>query len=392
MSTTEMKPWQRDYALDCLLDIEAIYHRHYNHRTSSPFEAVKKHIVAAELADGVLRVADDKSWAYALSTTKVTTKMALFQNITIGQRRPGDRVLSKIAASWTDSGWLREFHRLTETPSSLWIQVWANDVDAERELLKVAQRVGSKVSTFGDVFAWYLIARESSGLFEQDYIYAADRVVDVADQHYCAIAPLSVDVRASSAALAASLPSLSFANHYSNYNATDAWSALALRGYFPDPSRIEKPAEMNKKWHAKHGHEPSVLQDTVLRAQLPAVEAVLRAFPVEHDKWHRIRLMRLAPGGGELQRHTDQVDVDSGVGVGQLMRIHVPLITNPHVVFTVWNKNDAPINVNMPVGEAWMLDTRWPHRAINGGETERIHLVMDVVTTPTLLELLPRGR
>ncbi len=32
----------------------------------------------------------------------------------------------------------------------------------------------------------------------------------------------------------------------------------------------------------------------------------------------------------------------------------------------------------MKLGEMWFLDTRKPHRAVNGGDEERTHLVVDV--------------
>ena len=38
--------------------------------------------------------------------------------------------------------------------------------------------------------------------------------------------------------------------------------------------------------------------------------------------------MNLAPGGGELERHTDQVDPDAGVNDAKLMRFHFPIVTN----------------------------------------------------------------
>ena len=49
----------------------------------------------------------------------------------------------------------------------------------------------------------------------------------------------------------------------------------------------------------------------------------------------------------------------------------------------------APEVTNMAVGEAWYLDTRKPHQAINGGDTDRIHLVVDVQSNDKLLALLP---
>ena len=42
----------------------------------------------------------------------------------------------------------------------------------------------------------------------------------------------------------------------------------------------------------------------------------------------------------------------------------------------------------MKVGEAWYLDVRKPHRAVNGGDTERIHIVVDVVSNQELRNLI----
>jgi hypothetical protein len=38
----------------------------------------------------------------------------------------------------------------------------------------------------------------------------------------------------------------------------------------------------------------------------------------------------------------------------------------------------------MKKGECWFLDTRKPHKAINGGVEERIHLVVDIITEKEL--------
>ena len=45
-------------------------------------------------------------------------------------------------------------------------------------------------------------------------------------------------------------------------------------------------------------------------------------------------------------------------------------------------------DVNMKVGEAWYLDVRKPHRAINGGMDDRIHIVVDVESNEELRNML----
>jgi hypothetical protein len=283
-----------------------------------------------------------------------------------------------VAATWSSPEWRDQFARLLAEPSALWIQVPVRDNETIEHVSRVAQRVGTKVSTFGDIFAWFLHEPTVDNLF------GSPRPRQVHPVHHYGIVPFDCDITSHVQAFASQVFALkmSYQDHYSNYNAKHAWSALSIRGYAPDVQMIAKPSEMNAKWKAAHAHEDFHLQDTTLRAQLPAIEPLLSAFGAVD--WHRIRLMRLQPGGGELQRHTDQVDADSGFGVGQLMRIHVPLKTNPEVIFTVWDANDVPKHVHMPTYSAYALDTRWPHRAINGGTDERIHLVMDAVTTPDL--------
>jgi hypothetical protein len=98
--------------------------------------------------------------------------------------------------------------------------------------------------------------------------------------------------------------------------------------------------------------------------------------------------MRLKPGGGELERHTDQVDPDSGGSMGKLARIHFPIKTNDDVKFTVWDVIGNPQTIHMAAGECWFLDTRKPHMAINAGSEERIHLVVDIETEKGLYDKL----
>ena len=166
-----------------------------------------------------------------------------------------------------------------------------------------------------------------------------------------------------------------FTNHYSNYNKRNSWSAISLRGYTPDWAFITKPAEMSKKWKEENKDVEFKLQDTELRKMFPEVEDLLKLLP---GKPHRIRFMKLSPDGGELQRHTDQVDPDAGVGDGKLMRFHFPIETNKEVIFNQWDWDAKLVEAHMKVGECWYIDVRKPHRAINGGTEERTHLVVDI--------------
>jgi DNA modification methylase len=180
-----------------------------------------------------------------------------------------------------------------------------------------------------------------------------------------------------------------WADHYAVYNKRGTWQAVALRGYGGDPGFIIKPAEMSRKWKAEHPKEMGwKLKDSPLYDTLPGIRALVSRLP---GKKHRVRLMRLAPGNGELTRHSDITDPDAGTKPGQLLRIHLPLVTNPLVVFRSWTPDGARQTAHMAAGETWYLDTRKPHTARNDGAAERIHVVADVESTPALLALTGRA-
>jgi hypothetical protein len=56
-----------------------------------------------------------------------------------------------------------------------------------------------------------------------------------------------------------------------------------------------------------------------------------------------------------------------------LTRVHVPLVTNPSVVFTMEDGEH-----HMEVGKAYRMNTLSVHAVANKGETARTHLVFDI--------------
>jgi len=93
--------------------------------------------------------------------------------------------------------------------------------------------------------------------------------------------------------------------------------------------------------------------------------------------WGRSRLMGLAPGA-EVPPH-----VDVHYHWRTHMRVHIPVITNPGVVFTVGGKS-----VHMAPGECWVFDSFMLHDVQNRGSDKRIHLVLDTVGGGRLWELV----
>ncbi len=97
--------------------------------------------------------------------------------------------------------------------------------------------------------------------------------------------------------------------------------------------------------------------------------------------WGRSRLMGLG-AGAEVPAH-----VDVHYYWRTHLRIHIPIVTNPGVVFTCGGES-----VHMAPGECWVFDSfRW-HEVVNGGSERRVHLVLDTTPTERLWELVESAR
>ena len=80
----------------------------------------------------------------------------------------------------------------------------------------------------------------------------------------------------------------------------------------------------------------------------------------------RSRLMRLN-AGAEVTPH-----VDFNYHWYSRVRIHIPIVTNPEVIFHCGDQQ-----IHMQAGECWIFDSwRW-HNVINAGDQDRVHLVVD---------------
>ena len=93
--------------------------------------------------------------------------------------------------------------------------------------------------------------------------------------------------------------------------------------------------------------------------------------------WGRSRLMGLA-AGAEVPKH-----IDVHYYWRTHVRIHVPVITNPGVLFTC---NDE--TVHMEGGECWVFDSFALHNVRNNGTQRRVHLVLDTVGGGKLWDLV----
>lgn len=84
--------------------------------------------------------------------------------------------------------------------------------------------------------------------------------------------------------------------------------------------------------------------------------------------WGRSRLMGLA-AGARVPAH-----VDVNYYWRTHLRIHIPIVTSPKVLFTCGDRT-----IHMAPGECWTFDSFQLHDVHNGGVEKRIHLVLDTV-------------
>ncbi|MEM7359123.1 MAG: aspartyl/asparaginyl beta-hydroxylase domain-containing protein [Pseudomonadota bacterium] len=80
----------------------------------------------------------------------------------------------------------------------------------------------------------------------------------------------------------------------------------------------------------------------------------------------RSRLMKLA-AGAQVTPH-----VDFNYHWYNRVRIHIPIVTNPEVIFYCGDEQR-----HMQAGECWIFDSWREHNVINSSDQDRVHLVID---------------
>jgi hypothetical protein len=98
-------------------------------------------------------------------------------------------------------------------------------------------------------------------------------------------------------------------------------------------------------------------------ARAPYIEQVLASF---NEVFGRSRLMRLG-GNCAVPEH-----FDANYHWYNRVRIHIPITTNPQVLFYC-----GDTHVHMAAGETWIFDSWKAHRVENASDRTRVHLVID---------------
>ena len=151
--------------------------------------------------------------------------------------------------------------------------------------------------------------------------------------------------------------------HFNKAHYEGDWSALPLRSINGALTNVIPGCK-----------DDDVFSDTVLMEQCPYIKSILAQFRCEHKA---TRFLKLKPGA-IIKEHND---ADLSYEMGEA-RIHVPILTNPLVEFYIDNER-----VDMQSGSCWYMNFNLPHRINNFGDTDRVHLVMDIVVNDSIREM-----
>ena len=116
------------------------------------------------------------------------------------------------------------------------------------------------------------------------------------------------------------------------------------------------------------------MQETPHLKSCPYTRQVMASFG---EVFGRSRLMQLA-AGAEVTEH-----VDFNYHWFSRVRIHIPIITNPKVIF-----HCADQQTHMQAGECWIFNSWQKHRVVNDSEQDRIHLVIDTAGSSRFWQLV----
>lgn len=155
-------------------------------------------------------------------------------------------------------------------------------------------------------------------------------------------------------------------SHYNTAHYSGSWTVLPLRSMHGDASN---PIAV----HAAALQEND-FRDTPLMDQCTYIPQILSFFQCELTM---VRLMKL-DAGAVIKEHRD---TDMSFEEGEC-RLHIPVITHPAVEFYIEEEK-----IPMKEGECWYLNLSLPHRVVNPGPVDRIHLVIDCMVNDWVKEL-----
>jgi len=121
-------------------------------------------------------------------------------------------------------------------------------------------------------------------------------------------------------------------------------------------------------------------KDTEYMQKTPYIKEILDALPAQV---HVVRLLKINTGFS-LPPHRDGTRY--AYDGGTICRLHLPIYTSPEVTFVIDN-----IEHHLEPGRLYYTDVSRIHTVHNRGTSDRVHLVIDVASTPEMLEMIKNG-
>lgn len=160
----------------------------------------------------------------------------------------------------------------------------------------------------------------------------------------------------------------------------EQWSSFSLRQQRYEVHRDTQTVGLVYDPDFRHSHPTKLPMLQTFQQALQPILGQVAAFYEESTKGQalikqnglgyfvRATLVRLK-AGGEIAAHQDL-----NFSLTHSHRVHVPIVTNPGVVFTVGNEA-----MHMPAGAIYEINNRRMHSVANEGSDDRVHLILDFV-------------
>jgi len=152
----------------------------------------------------------------------------------------------------------------------------------------------------------------------------------------------------------------------------DYWSGMLLR----NPTGETTGVRVNDLIS-----DDGTFRDTEYMQRTPYIKSILDELPAEILS---VRVLKVKTGGS-LTPHQDGQQYSFKRGT--ICRLHLPIYTSPDVAFVI-----DGIEYHLEAGKLYYTNVARMHTVHNRGDSDRVHLVIDVRSSPVMLEMIANGR
>lgn len=375
-----MKPWQKGYDLELLKNIAAPFKKDFEAHTYGAFGLPKERDIANALSTDECLYKKNGTAAAIFKILRVSSIQIDWAGRSIKPNR-GDLFIKHICGDQNPTSQTQIILTLMERAGGCptFIEIHEERLQAKQTVEALGfEWVMTKISASSDLKGVYF---KGSASQKADRVFVPQNYVE--DIAMAKIRKAFISDHQRKKILKEIDDFGDWAQHYSSYNKRHSWTAFAIQGYDEnDPLFIQKPEEMSKLWKAENPDRlKASCKPTVSREMFKETWAVVDAIP---GKKQRVRFMRLSKNSGELTRHADITDREAGVRDNMISRLHIPILTPKSCKFSAWSPRGEQIEWHWDELDLHYLDMRKPHRVINPGDFDRIHLVIDTYSNENL--------